>query len=122
MANAATRCEHLVNGEGLGDVNLVAQRFDGGRVVLLRLIPQQTLNRHVQSLHSIRNFSFYLDHHDLLIAVERLADGVVLGNLGFLLLRVVRALNKRRIVTLQVSSHTRTPHQRRNTAQTSRPR
>ena len=122
MANAATRCEHLVNGEGLGDVNLVAQRFDGGRVVLLRLIPQQTLNRHVQSLHSIRNFSFYLDQHNLLIAVERLADGVVLGNLGFLLLRVVRTMNERRIVALQVSSHARTSHQRRNTAQTSRPR
>lgn len=105
-ANTAARAEDVVERELLGDVDLVAERLDGGCVVLAGLVPQQALDRDVQTLRLTPQHHTHLQHHDLLVPVQRLAERVVLLQLRLLLLRVVRALQERRVVALRLTSKT----------------
>ena len=45
--NTAMRTKHIIKGVLLCDVDFIAERLDGGCVVLPGLVPQKALNGHV---------------------------------------------------------------------------
>ena len=82
-----SRFKDLVYRKGVCDIDLITQLLHLGSVVLLGLVPKQTLDRHVQTLN----------HHNLLVVVERLAQLVVLLKRSDLFWGVLGAVQELRV-------------------------